>query len=125
MQMRAARKFGFCQILKRHVPRHRQIGTVDLYEEARRCDGFVLLAHGFGDRRDIVIVRRVESVWQETGDYAWRGSFEKGTEGFGNIDGGLHMGEIFLQRLPVMWRDRSDAGHPLKRRVPVSSVMRR
>ena len=77
VELRALEEFGFGQILEGRVPRHGEIGTIDLQDKARRNDRLVFLAHRLGDGFDIGLVRRIILVGQEARDHAGRGGIEE------------------------------------------------
>ena len=55
------------------VAAHRQVGAVDLQDEARLGDGLVLVAHRLGDREQVLLVAAVVLVAEEEGDDAGGG----------------------------------------------------
>ena len=59
------------------VPAHRQIGAVDLQDEAGIDDRLVFLPHRLGDRLEIGLVALVVAVVEEQRDQPRRGGAEK------------------------------------------------
>ena len=114
----APQKLRFGKVLKGGMPRHRQIGAIDLQHEARRCDGGILFSHRAGDGRDIVLVAAIISVRQKARDHAGRGRGQKCLGRTPGIDRGPHVGKVVRQRLPIADGDRTDAGHALEASCP-------
>ena len=54
------------------VAAHREVGAIDLQQEARAMDRVVLDLHRVGERGDIGLVRRVVRVAEELRDHAGR-----------------------------------------------------
>jgi len=118
MESGTPQKLRFGEVLKSGVPRHCQIGAIDLQHKTRRDDGGVLFPHRLGDGRDIVFVAAIISVRQEARDHAGRGRGQKCLDGPRGIDGGAHIGEVLRQRLRIADGDRTDAGHALEASCP-------
>ena len=114
VELRALEEFGLGEILKRGVPRHGKIGTVDLQDEAGRDDRLVFLAHRRGDRLDIGLVRGIIAVGQEGRDHAGRSGVEESFDRTGGRDRAPHIVEIALKAGAVAQGDRADAGHALE-----------
>ena len=105
---------GFGKVLKGRMPRHRQIGAIDLQHKTRCRNGGVLFPHRLGDGLDIVLMTAVIFVRQKARDHAGRGRGQKCLGRPRGIDGGAHIGEVARQRLPIADGDRTNAGHALE-----------
>ena len=114
MKLRALEEFGFRQILERGVPRHGEIGAIDLQHKAGRNDRLVFLAHRCGDGFDIGLVRRIILIGQKARDHAGRGGIEKRIGRTGGRLRPLHVRQIAFERGAIAHGDRPDAGHPFE-----------
>ena len=65
VKCRALEKLRFAQFLKAGVARHREIGTIELQDEAGIGDRFVFVLHRCGDGFDIGLVRGIMPVGLE------------------------------------------------------------
>ena len=118
----APQKLRFGKVLKRRMPRHCQIGAIDLQHKTRSGNGGVFFPHRLGDGRDVIFVAAIISVRQKARDHARRGRGQKRLGRPRGFDGGAHIGEVLRQRLPIADGDRTDAGHALE--APCSRELR-
>ena len=69
VQLHALAKASEVEVLELCMASHRQIRAVDLQRDAGGGDRLVLVAHGLGDREDVVLVRPVVLVAEEEGGH--------------------------------------------------------
>ena len=100
------------------MPAESEIRRVDLQGQARRCDCLVFRAHRGAEVPHIGLVIRVEVGRLELGDNAGRGGIHEPGGITRLVERAAEPDNVLVQRLAVLYRDRSDAPRtPVGRRA--------
>jgi hypothetical protein len=114
-------KLGVAQLVERQVPPHRQVGAVDLEHEPGPMDRVVLLFHDVGEARQVRLAARVVLVLHEVRDDAGRGRRHERVGRLDRAESGLEIGDVLLDRRPVLPLDRAVARRPQDRGAPLAA----
>ena len=98
------------QLRMRHVM-GRQVRVVDLHEESGVDDRLVLLAHGVGDREEVLLRGLVVGVLLPVLDARGRDGRDEGLLGAGARERGLEVLDVGLHVLPALVGDGPGADH--------------
>ena len=107
VHLRIAEKLRVVHVLEARVAAHREIGTIDLQEESRANDLFVLGPHGAGDGRDVRLVGSVVSIGMEDPDRARRHGGEEAIDHIHLRDGAFESRDVVGDERSVLDCNRS------------------
>ena len=88
-----------------HVPRHREVGAIELEHDPGRVDLVVLGLHHVRQRGDVLLVAGVVLIGEEDRDHARRGGGHEHILDVGPGDRRLEVGDVGAHRVEVAIRD--------------------
>src|SRR5262245_2067595 len=118
-------ELGVAQLVEHEVPPHRQVGAVDLEHEPSPIDRVVLLLHDVPEAGQVRIAARVVLVLHEVRDDAGRSRRHECVRRLDGAESCLEVGEVLLDRCPVLPLDRAVARRAQDRRAPLAARSRR